>query len=549
MTAGNKIDQWQCLSIRADLHVFHYLARSLPSDQRHYRRLGGQPAGHAVCGLCVASTFPGHRDVGSEFDSGAWAQWQGGVNVAGEYGSADLSFLTFPIPIPISDSLFSGRVTADGRNWKGFGADPFLSGAAAAASITGYQSSGVIATVKHYIGNEQEHFRGGSDSAQIYSSNIDDRTLHELYLWPFTEAVKASVGAVMRSCNKINQTQACQNSKFINGVLKEELGFQGFIMSDWINGVRPALAGLDMNVPGFVRYGIGDQNNPDPATVTNSWWGAVINSITTMVANEGVPESRVDDMVRSSLPINEKSDGDIDAQVRRILAARYQLGHYPDVNFSQLTEETYLNGELVKDVQADHYKVIREIGAASTILLKNTDGTLPLSDYGLRCGAESGWAQWPRMRPAHTRDVLGIWCTANFPSSTVVIEGILNYFNIASVQTSASLADPCLVFVNADSGESYMTVDGNAGDRTNITLGHGGEALIAATTAVCENTIVVQHVVAPVLVGQETGNATNPSGRLPYTIVKEQSDYPANLLYTSGMTTPQMDHVQRGTQH
>ncbi|KAJ7727440.1 hypothetical protein DFH07DRAFT_757704 [Mycena maculata] len=52
-------------------------------------------------------------------------------------------------PIPISDFLFSGRVAAGGRNWEGFGADPFLSGAATAASITGYQASGVIATVKH----------------------------------------------------------------------------------------------------------------------------------------------------------------------------------------------------------------------------------------------------------------------------------------------------------------------------------------------------------------------------------------------------------------
>ncbi|KAJ7720754.1 beta-glucosidase [Mycena maculata] len=481
-----------------------------------------------------------------------------------------------------------GRVAAGGRNWEGFGADPFLSGAATAASITGYQSSGVIATVKHYIGNEQEHFRGGSESAQIYSSNIDDRTLHEVYSWPFAEAVKAGVGAVMCSYNKINQTQACQNSKLINGVLKEELGFQGFIMSDWaamIDGVQPALAGLDMNMPGFVGYGIGDQNDPDPATATNSWWGA---QIATMVANGSVPESRVDDMVT------------------RILAAWYQLGQdadYPDVNFSQLTEETYLDGELVNEhvnVQADHYKVIREIGAASAILLKNTDGALPLSVKNIKRIAIMGSDAGPN--PDGPNGCADRGCdqgtlamgwgsgTANFPylvdplaaitahiqsiDPTVVIEGILNDFNIASVQTSASLADTCLVFVNADSGEGYITVDGNAGDRTNITLWHGGEALIAAAAAVCANTIVVQHVVGPVLVeswidnpnvtavlhagipGQETGNAlvdvlfsdgsqaTNPSGRLPYTIAKERSDYPADVLYTSSMTTPQITYSE-----
>jgi len=90
-----------------------------------------------------------------------------------------------------------GRQAAAGRNWEGFGGDPFLSGVATAATIEGMQSVGVIATVKHYIGNEQEHFRGGSEAAQIYSSNIDDKTLHEVYLWPFAEAVKAGVGAVM----------------------------------------------------------------------------------------------------------------------------------------------------------------------------------------------------------------------------------------------------------------------------------------------------------------------------------------------------------------
>ncbi|KAJ7182195.1 glycoside hydrolase superfamily [Mycena crocata] len=479
-----------------------------------------------------------------------------------------------------------GRQAAAGRNWEGFGADPFLAGVATAATIKGYQGEGVIACVKHYIANEQEHFRGGSQAKQVSSANVDDKTMHELYLWPFAEAVHAGVGSVMCSYNKINQTQACQNSKLMNGVLKEELGFQGFIVSDWaamINGVQPALAGLDMNMPGFVGYGVGPQNGPDPSTATNSFWGAALIE---MVNNGSVPESRVDDMVT------------------RTIAAWYKMGQdrdYPDVNFSQLTQATFLNGERVNEhvnVQADHYKLIREIGAASTILLKNSNGGLPLRVKNLKRIAVLGSDAGPNPdgpNGCHDRGcnqgtlAMG-WGsgTANFPylidplsaitshvqsiDPTIVVEGVLNDFNLAQVTTVSSLADVCLVFVNADSGEGYITVGGNAGDRNNITLWHGGEALIAATAAACANTIVIQHVVGPVTVegwishpnvtavlhaglpGQESGNAivdilfgdgkqpTNPSGRLPYTIAKAREDYPADILYTSSEPTPQITY-------
>ncbi|KAJ6529216.1 glycoside hydrolase superfamily [Mycena capillaripes] len=459
-----------------------------------------------------------------------------------------------------------GRQAAAGRNWEGFGGDPFLAGAATATTIEGYQSVGVIATVKHYMANEQEHYRGGSSAAQIYSSNIDDRTMHEVYLWPFAEAIKAGVGSVMCSYNKINQTQACQNSKLINGILKEELGFQGFIMSDWaamINGVQPALAGLDMNMPGFVGYGVGPQSAPDPSKATNSYWGA---ALVEMVRNGSVPEARLDDMVI------------------RTLGAWYKMGQdrdYPAVSLQHAD----------CGVQADHYKLIREIGAASTILLKNTQSALPLkltvplclsftgigifgsdagpSPYGpngcndrgcnkgtLAMGWGSGTANLPYLidplaaRTAHVRSI----------DPTVVIESVLSDSNLARVSAVASLADTCLVFVSADSGEAYITVEGNAGDRNDLNFWHGGEALVAATAAVCANTLVVQHVVGPVLMeswidhpnvtavhhaglpGQESGNAlvdvlfsdgpqaTNPSGRMPYTIAKARGDYPADIL-------------------
>jgi len=85
------------------------------------------------------------------------------------------------------------------------------------------------------------------------SSNIDDRTLHEMYGWPFQDSVKAGVGSVMCSYQMLNNSYSCGNSKLLNGILKDELGFQGFVVTDWLaqrSGVASALSGLDVSMPG-----------------------------------------------------------------------------------------------------------------------------------------------------------------------------------------------------------------------------------------------------------------------------------------------------------
>lgn len=99
------------------------------------------------------------------------------------------------------------------------------------------------ATAKHYIANEQEHNRTTS------SSNLDDRTLHEIYAHPFLRSVAADVASIMCSYNLVNGTWACENDKALNEVLKHEIGFQGYIMSDWqaTHSTLSAEAGLDVN--------------------------------------------------------------------------------------------------------------------------------------------------------------------------------------------------------------------------------------------------------------------------------------------------------------
>lgn len=269
-----------------------------------------------------------------------------------------------------------GRMPAGGRNWEGFGADPYLQGVAGAETVKGIQSEGVMATIKHFIANEQEHFRQPWEWGlpHAVSSNIDDRTLHELYAWPFGDAVKAGVASVMCSYNMVNNSYACGNSKLLNGILKDELGFQGFVMSDWLaqrSGVSTALAGLDMTMPGDgLRWANGE-----------SLWGPRLSEA---VLNGSLPVDRLNDMAT------------------RIVAAWYQLGQDDEnkfprqpPNFSSWTDDRL--GVLAPgspspqdqvvvnqfvDVQANHSVIAREVAAEGTVLLKN-EGLLPISRQGL----------------------------------------------------------------------------------------------------------------------------------------------------------------------
>ncbi|CAA7264064.1 unnamed protein product [Cyclocybe aegerita] len=165
------------------------------------------------------------------------------------------------------------RVPQAGRNWESFGADPFLAGEAAYETILGMQEGGVIACAKHYVGNEQENKR------LMSSSNIDDRTLHEIYTHPFLKSVMAGVGSVMCSYNGLNGTFACENDKVLNDILKREYGFQSFITSDWMaqHASMAANAGLDMTMPGDITFGSG-----------TSYWGA---NLTAFVSNGTISES------------------------------------------------------------------------------------------------------------------------------------------------------------------------------------------------------------------------------------------------------------------
>ena len=139
------------------------------------------------------------------------------------------------------------RAPMNGRNFEYFGEDPFLASRTAVAYVEGVQSQRVCATIKHFMGNNSEFDRHNVNSI------IDERTLREIYLPTFEAAVKqAHVCAIMDSYNLTNGEHMTQNGYLNNQVAKQEWGFDGIIMSDWVatyDGVAAVNGGLDLEMP------------------------------------------------------------------------------------------------------------------------------------------------------------------------------------------------------------------------------------------------------------------------------------------------------------
>ena len=139
------------------------------------------------------------------------------------------------------------RAPQNGRNFEYYGEDPYLAGRTAAALISGVQSQGVAATVKHYLGNNSEFARHTTDVI------LDERTAREIYLPAFETAVKSGqVAAVMDSYNLVNGEHMTENRRFNVQILKQEWGFNGVLMSDWdatYGTLAAANGGLDLEMP------------------------------------------------------------------------------------------------------------------------------------------------------------------------------------------------------------------------------------------------------------------------------------------------------------
>ncbi|CAD6568913.1 MAG: hypothetical protein TREMPRED_004846 [Tremellales sp. Tagirdzhanova-0007] len=424
------------------------------------------------------------------------------------------------------------------------------------------QSSGLITCAKHYVLYEQAEVctgpvdsMGGRTGCVHVSSEIDDKTMKEVYLPSFAETVRAGTGAIMCSYNRINGTPACQSDSAMNQILKGELGFQGFVLSDYgatHSTVPSALAGMDMELAELKYYG---------------------HRLHDAIKSGKVPESRLDDMAHRILT--------------PWLAAGQNIS-YPRTNWHKydLADEREVDGRVFRNDhvnnKGDNYILARKIAAESTVLLKNT-GILPLRGVR-RVGVFGTDADYPSTLGGCGPDLFCMVASdRRYWNGTVTIGGgsgaaYSDYVaapieaitlrarrhgmrvdhvlhddpaHFPSIKVIAHQSDVCIVFVRVFLVEGW--------DRSDLRLDKNGEELIKTAEGSCAGkVVVVLHIGSQVIMedwielpnigavlfagypGQETGNAiadilwgdVNPSGKLPFTMGKAVSDWPTGNIST-----------------
>jgi len=404
--------------------------------------------------------------------------------------------------VALSVAVNIHRVPTGGRNFEYLsGEDPYLGEHQAAAYVRGLQSQGLVANVKHYAFNNQEENR------MRVSANVDEKTAWELYYPPHEGAVDAGVRSVMCAYNRVNETFACESGQLLEVDLRQRMGFDGFVVSDWTatkSTVPSALNGLDLEMPATVFYGA---------------------PLEEAIANGAVPVERVDGMVANLLT----------AVIRAGVLDREPTGDY----FADTTSP-------------ERSALARRIGAESAVLLHNEGGVLPLG------GGANGSA--PVRRIAVLGDVAHLSPIVNGGGSGSVqppyivtpYDGIaeaaaargiavayVGTANLTGAVAEAAAADVAVVFMGTFAMEFA--------DRPSLSLPAEEEALVAAVLDAQPNTVVVLNTPGAVLMpwadraaavllamfqGQENGHATadvlfgevSPSGKLIFTMPNKENE-------------------------
>ena len=335
-----------------------------------------------------------------------------------------------------------------GRNFEYFSEDPYLASQMAASHIKGVQSKNVGTSIKHFAANNQEHRR------MSCSSEVDERTLREIYLAAFETAVKeGKPDTVMCSYNRINGEFASENHWLLTEVLRDEWGFEGYVMSDWgaVNDrVKGLKAGLELEMPGS-----GGHTDKEIA--------------------EAVKKGELDEAV-------------LDRAVERILNIVFK--------FADNRQE----GKF--DKEEDH-KLAAKIEAESMVLLKNED-ILPLSAQGKKIAFIGKFAEAPRFQGGGSSHIHSFKTTSaleavkdvaqvTYAQGYDVKEDVVDQAMLDQAVQTAKEADAAVIFAglpDAFESEGY--------DRSHMRMPQCQNTLISEIAKVQENVVVVLHNGSPV---------------------------------------------------
>ncbi|KAL4962722.1 beta-glucosidase H [Aspergillus stella-maris] len=282
-----------------------------PNGIRGTKVFNGVPAACFPCGTALAATF--NQDL---------------LHEAGQLMGQEA--IAKNVSVILGPTVNMVRSPLGGRGFESLGEDPILSGLSAAAIIRGIQSTGVQATIKHFICNEQEHKRNGVQSI------VTERALREIYALPFQIAVRdAKPRAFMTAYNGVNGTFCCDNEKLLKGLLRGEWGWEGLVMSDWCglySTVEAIKAGLDLEMPG-----------------PSSWRGYLLK----FAAETGKVWPHT-----------------LDERVKEVLKFVSKCAAIPGI---------VEGGPEEKNDTLETAALLRRVGNESIVLLKNDRGLLPLS--------------------------------------------------------------------------------------------------------------------------------------------------------------------------
>jgi len=422
------------------------------------------------------------------------------------------------------------REPRNGRNFEYLGEDPLLAGIMAGEAIRGTQAAGVISTTKHFALNDQESVRHGANSL------IDEAALRESDLLAFQIAIeRGQPGSVMCAYNLVNGAYSCGNDRLLNGILKRDWGYKGWVMSDWgaVYDVDFALKGLDQQS--------GHQLDKQV------WFGEPLKAA---VERGAIPAARVSDMSR------------------RILRSMFAVG---------VVDRPPVKGPIDS---AAHAAVARQAAAEGIVLLKSRDGLLPLAagakriaviggraDAGVLSGGGSSQVTPPASAgapavivPVGGEGVMAAWWREVWhPSAPLQAIRAANGKAEVAFDTGRYPAAAAAVAAKADVAIVFASQWMSEGmDAPDLSLPNGQDALIEAVAAANPNTIVVLETGGPVLMpwldkagavleawypGARGGEAiadvlfgkVNPSGRLPMTFPAGLDQTPRPTLIGYGL--------------